>query len=113
MARIEERLSIVYKASGTIEIIGKDHTKSLHPRSRIYFFLVGLADCLHFDLTDMCYLLSKETASWDDARKACQGTLGAKGDLATVANQETMDFIENSFKSISSTWIGGEKISDE
>ena len=95
-------------------LIGKDHTQSLHPRLRIYFFLlVGLTDCLHFDLTDKCYTLSKVTTSWDDARKACQGTPGAKGDLATVADQETMDFIENSFKSISSTWIGGEKISDE
>ena len=73
--------------------IGKDHTKSLHSRLGIYFFLVGLTDCLHFDLTDKCYTLSKVITSWDDARKACQGTPGAKSDLATVADQETMDFI--------------------
>ena len=94
-------------------IIGKDHTKSLHPRLRIYFFLVGLADSLHFDLTDKCYTLSKVITSWDDARKACQGTPWAKSDLATVADQETMDFIEKNFKISSNTWIGGEKVSEE
>ena len=72
-----------------------------------------MADCFHFDLTDRCYLLSKETASWDDARKACQGTPGAKGDLATVADQQTMDFIEKNLKISSNTWIGGEKVSEE
>ena len=88
-------------------------TKCLHPFLKIYIFLVGLADCLYFDLTDMCYMLSKETASWNDARKACQKTPGAKGDLATIADQETLDFFKRDLKLFSATWIGGEKISGE
>ena len=61
----------------------------------------------------MCYMLSKETASWNDARKACQKTPGAKGDLATIADQETLDFFKRDLKLFSATWIGGEKISGE
>ena len=79
----------------------------------IKFCVVGLTDCPVFSKTNKCYTLSKATATWSNARKACQETKGLNGDLATIADQETMDFIKQNLEVTGRTWIGGEKLSGE
>ena len=78
----------------------------------ISYFLVGL-DCKYFSHTKLCYSLNLASTTWDDARRSCQGVIGVNGDLATIADQETMDFIAKNFELEGDTWFGGEKVLGE
>ena len=48
--------------------------------------------------------------TWEDARSRCQGVSGIKGDIATIADQETSEFIKNNLYLEGDTWFGGIKL---
>ena len=49
---------------------------------------------------------STRIANWDDARAECKKN---GGDLASIANQATLDFLVDNIKTTTYTWIGAEK----
>ena len=64
---------------------------------------------VYFTVTGRCYVQSSTTiANWDDARAECKKN---GGDLATIGNQATQDFVVDNILTRSYTWIGAEKIS--
>ena len=62
---------------------------------------------LYFAMTRKCYIYYNSELYWDDARAECKKK---NGDLATVANQATQDFIKNSFTFSTFVWLGGKRI---
>ena len=60
----------------------------------------------YFAATRNCYVSnSQEQKTWDDAQADCKKN---GGDLATVADQATVDFLVGNVKVTTWTWIGGE-----
>ena len=51
-----------------------------------------------------CVRYEEEQLSWEDARDEC---MKKNGDLATIADQATNDFVTNSFPISFTFWIGG------
>ena len=65
-------------------------------------------DGFYFQETGKCYVYFKtEKVSWDDARVQCMKK--KNGDLATIADQATQDFVKTSFALSTYSWIGGVK----
>ena len=54
-------------------------------------------------------MVSESTANWTTARLHCK-ELG--GDLATIGDESTMEFIRNNLVYPNFAWIGGQRISD-
>ena len=74
----------------------------------------ALADCskmggTFFDKTGKCYVLSSDKADWNQGRLNCQKQ--KNGDLASMPDEETMNFIKNNvgIEFSTSTWFGGKK----
>ena len=63
-----------------------------------------------FGKTQKCYVLSSDKASWSQGRLNCQKQ--KNGDLASIPNEETMNFIKQNINFITSTWFGGKKESE-
>ena len=61
-----------------------------------------------FAHNNKCYKLQTTKLSWSDARKSCQAD---GGDLASVVDQETNEFIKN--LTVGWTWIGGYRVVDD
>ena len=63
----------------------------------------------YFAHNNKCYKFQTTKLSWSDARKSCQAD---GGDLASVVDKETNDFIKNLTRGIY-TWIGGYRVVDD
>ena len=61
-----------------------------------------------FAHNNKCYKFQTTKLSWSDARKSCQAD---GGDLASVVDQETNEFIKNLGNTYS--WIGGYRVVDD
>lgn len=60
---------------------------------------------VYFSNTGGCYVHSETVLDWYDASRECKKN---GGDLATIANQDTHDFLVNNVKIPASSWIGAE-----
>ena len=73
----------------------------------IKFFLVCEPGWTLFEPTGKCYRLFKDAQKkWTEARSTCQEA-GQNGDLASIPNQETNEFIVSFFQLNAWPWIGG------
>ena len=86
----------------------KNETSSFNSILKIQF--CQLSGGAYFSDTGRCYVYYKKdvtTVTWDDARTECKNK---GGDLATIANQDTHDFLV-SFVNIQNSycWIGAER----
>ena len=75
----------------------------------IYDILNSDQNCLlkggvHSPYTGKCYTFSSTKLAWDDTRAECHKN---GGDLATIANQATLDFIVSNFKISEYSYFGG------
>ena len=61
---------------------------------------------VYFSNTGGCYVLSETVLDWYDASREFKKN---GGDLATIANQDTHDFLVNNVKIPARSWIGAEK----
>ena len=61
---------------------------------------------VYFSNTGVCYVLSETVLDWYDASREFKEN---GGDLATIANQDTHDFLVNNVKIPARSWIGAEK----
>ena len=75
----------------------------------ILFVLVdcGIDGSVYFKHTNKCYKLYNEvTLAWYDARWNCR-EMGRNGDLASISDFATQNFIKGNFNFTSWTWFGG------
>ena len=54
-----------------------------------------------------CYILSSDKASWNQGRLNCQKR--PNGEMASINNEETMNFIKKNIHFSESTWFGAKK----
>ena len=69
-----------------------------------------------FDHTTMtrCYKYFSGHRNWGDARATCQGSLFSGGDLASVPDQDTNDFLfSDEITNGRRSWIGGQRVGVE
>ena len=65
---------------------------------------------VYFHQTEKCYILRTTKKSWSTARTNCQEKLGRDGDLASIPNEATAQFIMKNFKlSTARVWLGGQR----
>ena len=72
---------------------------------------ITFSDCASgwtfFAQTGKCYKYITSEVSWTEARTTCQTTVPANGDLASVPDSATNDFLANLTESTKFTWVGG------
>ena len=64
-------------------------------------------DWTYFAETGKCYKYFASEVSWTEARTTCQTTVPANGDLASIPDSATNDFLANLTESTKFTWVGG------
>ena len=84
-----DMLDILSKQTNQTEILENKNNSSSNS--------LNILNCVeregaYFSSTGRCYVHSKTTAKWDDARAECKKN---GGDLATNGNQDTYDFLVN------------------
>ena len=60
---------------------------------------------------DLCYVIKRETLTWQESQVKCQGD---GGDLVAIDNQATQTFIENYLRDegVDQVWVGGKEQPD-
>jgi len=67
----------------------------------------------YFGRTNKCYILvNTKRDSWNSSRSFCQNQYSG-GDLASITDKETNDFIKTNIKILFPTWLGGVRVNDK
>ena len=67
----------------------------------------------YYGKTDKCYILiTTKRESWNSSRAFCQNQYSG-GDLASITDKETNDFIKDNIRILYFTWLGGVRVNDK
>ena len=87
--------------------VGKKHFDAME--WIFYFFFFNFSECslgwTYSDHTKRCYKHFSELKTWTAARAFCQAQTPHSGDLASVSDQDTNDFLTTLTNE--TVWIGG------
>ena len=61
----------------------------------------------YFPGTGRCYKYHSERKKWKDARSTCQSDPAGTGELASIPDQATNDFLKSLPSVVSFAWVGG------
>ena len=61
----------------------------------------------YFPGTGRCYKYHSEKKKWQEARRVCQSNSAGTGELASIPDQATNDFLKHLPSVVGVTWVGG------
>ena len=99
-----------------LQIQIRKHVSQFHSlKSHLFIVCLGCSrdKGRYFGRTDKCYILfTTNRDSWNSSRSFCQNQYSG-GDLASITDRETNDFIKNTIKILTPTWLGGVRVNDK